>query len=373
MRLSLHQVAGSHDLRDFLRLPYRLHAEDSSWCPPLLRDERRMLDPRRNLAHRYCDSRLWLIRDRNGAALGRVAGIINRRYNELRGENVARFGQIEVVNDDRVAGMLLEAVVDWSARHGMERVIGPMGYTDQDPEGLLVHGFGEAPSIGTYQNAAYVPHLLERLGWKRYTDYVVYAIPVAARMPHVYSRVLSRVASRSRLRLVEFTRRDELKPFIAPILLLMNETFTGLIGYSPLDEQEIRGLGRQYLPVIDPRFVKVVFAGTTMVGFIIAMPDLSDGLRRANGRLLPFGWLWITRAASRARRLDFLLGAVRAGYRGRGVDVLLGDAIMASARAAGFDYVDSHHELETNTLVRAEMERIGGTVYKRFRLYQRAV
>lgn len=373
MTLSLHQVSGPRDRRAFIRFPYRLHAGDTAWCPPLLIEERRMLDPRRNPAHRYCDSSLWLVRNRKGRAVGRVAGIINRRYNELRGEDVGRFGQLELVDDPGVADLLLDAVTGWCASRRMQRVIGPMGFTDQDPEGLLVDGFGEAPSIGSYQNAEYVPRLLEGVGWTRYADYVVYAIPVPPGQPPAYGRILARVASRSSLRLVEFRTRAELEPMIVPILTLMNETFSGLIGYSPLDEAEKHDLARRYLPVIDPRFVKVVFEGSTLVGFIIAMPDPGDGLRRAEGRLLPFGWLWIRRAARVARRLDLLLGAVREGYRGRGVDALLGNAIMASARDAGFEYVDTHHELETNTLVRAEMERIGGRLYKRFRLYERSL
>lgn len=373
MELSLHAVSGRHDLGEFVRFPYRLHAGSATWCPPLLADERRMFDPRHNLAHRYCDFRLWLVRDGDGRVRGRVAGIINRRYNRLRGEATARFGQLELVDDPEVGRLLLDAVVDWAAGRGMERVIGPMGFTDQDPEGLLVEGFDQAPSIGSYQNGAHVPGIIEGLGWARYEDYVVYAIPVKPEPPAAYRRILRRVATRSDLRLVEFRRKADLEPFVVPILTLMNETFTGLTGYSPLDEAEKGDLARRYMPVIDPRFVKVVFAGSTLVGFIIAMPDLGEGLRQAGGRLFPLGWFWLLRAAGRSRRLDFLLGAVKDGYRGRGVDALLGDAIFASAREGGFELIDTHHELESNTLVRREMERVGGRLYKRFRLYQRAV
>lgn len=373
MGLRLTKVTGSREKREFLAVPERLHRDHASWFAPLRADERGLFDERRNPALRYCDHVLWLVREESGEVVGRVAGIINRRYNELRGERTARFSHLEFIDDVEVARVLLDAVVEWARGAGMEQVVGPMGFTDQDPEGFLIEGFAELPAIATYQNLEHVPRLLEALGWTKYADYVVYNIPVNHETPAVYRKALGRIASRQGLRLAEFQRRRELKPLVKPILGLMNETYAELTGYSFLDEEEIQVLAQRYMPVIDPRFVKVVFAGETLVGFIIAMPDLSDGFRRARGHLLPLGWLWILRAGKRARRLDLLLGGIKEGYRTRGVDALLGTAMIRSAREAGFEYMDSHHELETNTRVRAEMERNGGRVYKRFRLFQRPI
>jgi hypothetical protein len=192
-------------------------------------------------------------------------------------------------------------------------------------------------------------------------------------MPEFYERVHERVVRRDVCKLVEFRRRRHLRPFIRPIMSLMNETFVENAGYAPLDPQEMDDLARRYLPVIAPRFVKVAVAREDLVGFIIAMPNLAPGIRRAHGRLLPLGWLWIVRAARRARRLDLLLGGIKEAYRGMGVDVLLGRAMIRSAQQAGFAYLDSHHELETNARMRAEMERMGGRVYKRYRIFQTAL
>jgi hypothetical protein len=305
--------------------------------------------------------------------VGRIAGIINRRYNELRGEQTARFSHFDCVEELAVARMLLERVTEWAGEAGMDRVVGPMGFTDQDPEGFLIEGFDEPPSIASYYNYEYVVRLLDALGWTKDVDYVVYRVDVPPTLPDVYRRVLQRVTARGVLRLIEFERRRELKRYIGPIFELMNETFTGLTGYSPLDDREMEALARRYLPVVDPRFVKVVAANHTIVGFIIGVPDLSEGFRKARGRLFPLGWLWIIRSARRAHRLDLLLGGIKEGYRSRGVDVLLGAAMICSAQRAGFEYMDSHHELETNTRMRAEMERMGGWVYKRYRIFQRVL
>jgi GNAT superfamily N-acetyltransferase len=368
MSLSIEPVAGRKALQTFLHLPHELHRNHAGWVPPLAMDERKMFDPRRNLAFGYCDCALWLARD-EGRTVGRIGGIINHRYNELKGERSARFTHLECVDDIDTARALLAQMEDWARAAGMDRVIGPMGFTDQDPEGFVVEGFDEEPSIATYHNREYVVRLLERLGWSRHMDYVVYKVPVVGRMPPLYERVTERLLRRGLVRLVEFQRRSQLKALIRPVLGLMNETYQEVEGYAPLDEREMDELARQYLPVIDPRFVKTAMADGEVVGFIVGIPNLVPGIRRAHGRLLPFGWYWILRAARRATRLDLLLGGVKSAYRGTGVDVLLGRAMMESAHRHGFRYMDTHHELESNTRIRAEMELMGGQVYKRYRVF----
>lgn len=373
MTVHVAPVAGRRDLQRFLDLPARLHHDHVGWVPLLRADERRTFTPGRNLAMRYCDHALWLARDARGVVVGRIGGVINHRYNRLRDEATARFTHLECIDDVAVADALLERVTAWARAGGMSRVVGPMGFTDQDPEGLMVEGFDEEPSIATYHNRPETVRLLERLGWAREVDYVVYRVPVAPEVPASYSRILDRVAGRGRLRLVEFGSRRNLRPWIRPILGLMNETFAANAGYAPLDEREIRDLGRRYLPIIDPRFVKAVVADSEPVGFIVAIPSIVAGIRRARGRLLPLGWLHILRARRSADRLDLLLGGIRDRYRARGVDVLLGAAMIRAARNAGFRYMDSHHELESNARVRAEMEAAGGRIYKRYRVFRRDV
>ncbi|MEJ2679586.1 MAG: hypothetical protein P8174_10995 [Gemmatimonadota bacterium] len=372
MNIEIESVKHRRDMRRFLGLPGQLHRDHAGWVPALRMDDQRMFDPKHNLALRYCDSQLWLARA-EGRLVGRVGGIINHRYNEIRHEHTARFTHLECVEDIEVASALLDRVNDWARAAGMDRVIGPMGFTDQDPEGFAVDGFQEEPSIATYHNREYVVRFLEQLGWTKHVDYVVYKVPVVDAMPRFYERIADRVARHGLLQIGEFQHRRELKPLIRPIFRLMNDAFTEIEGYAPLDELEMEDLARRYLPVIDPRFVKVVTVHDEVVGFVIAMPNIVDGIRRAGGRLLPFGWFWILRAGRRAVRLDLLLGGIKPEYRGKGVDVLLGRAMMRSAHRAGFRYLDSHHELEENVRIRGEMERMGGEVYKRYRIFGKPV
>jgi ribosomal protein S18 acetylase RimI-like enzyme len=151
----------------------------------------------------------------------------------------------------------------------------------------------------------------------------------------------------------------------------MNECFRDIYGYTPLDEEEMDDLAKRYLPVIDPRFVKVVTRENKVIAFVIGIPNFADGIRQAKGHLWPFGFIKILRSARKTKQLDLLLGGVLEEYRGRGLDVMMGLKMIESAQKAGFDFMDSHHELETNTKMRAEVERMGGKVYKRYRIFQK--
>lgn len=155
----------------------------------------------------------------------------------------------------------------------------------------------------------------------------------------------------------------------------MNECYsqTNIYGYSPLDEKEMDALAKRYLPVLDVRFVKVVIRGDEIVSFIIAIPDMAGGIKAARGRLFPLGFLKILRAAKKTKQLDLLLGAVKDKYRGMGLDALMGMKMLISAQEAGMKIMDTHHEMEANVRVRAEMERMGGRLYKKYRVFKKAL
>jgi hypothetical protein len=308
---------------------------------------------------------------REGVACGRVLGTVNRRHMERTGDRAARFGYLECPDDPDVARALLEHVENWGSRLGMTRIVGPMGFTDQDPEGFLVEGFEHEPTVATYCTLPYLLELIRKNGYSKEVDYVVYKVPVPAEVPPIHRKIAERTLARSAYRLIEFSKKREMKPYIRRILKLMNETFAGLYGYVPLDEDEMEVLARKYWSVMDPRFVKVVMAGDRDVAFLIAMPNIDPGLRRARGRLFPFGFLHILNSARRTKQLDLLVAGVRSQDRGHGVDVVGMAAIVQSAIDAGMTVIDSHLELETNTRVRAEMERLGGRVCKRYRIYKK--
>jgi len=372
MPVQLTPVTTRRDLKRFIYLPEALHRDHRLWMPPIYMDEWKYYDPKKNKAFRYSDATMALAW-KDGRLVGRVMGIVNRRHNEMMKEQTARFACLESTDDQEVTHALLAHAEGWARERGMTKIIGPFGFNDQDPEGFLVEGFEHPPTIVTYYNFPYLIERLEAEGYGKEIDYVVYHIPIPKTVPEVYEKIAARLATRGHFRALEFTKKSQLKPYIRPILDLMNQTFVGIYGYSPLDAEEMEGLAKQYLPLLDPRFVKAVAKGDEVVGFVIGIPNLYEGIVKAKGRLFPFGFIHILRALKRSRQLDLLLGGIKEEYRGRGVDTLLGQTMMRSAIAGGFENFDSHHELETNTKIRAEMERQGGVIYKRYRIFRKAL
>ncbi len=372
MDIGIKEIKSRKELKQFIYLPEKIHKNHKNWVHPIYMDEWSYFDAKKNEAFSYCDTVL-ILAVQGDVPIGRCMGIINYRYNDLRGEKTARFGYLETQKDPNIAKALLSFVEDWARAKGMTKIIGPYGFTDQDPEGFLIQGFEHHATIATYYNYDWMLHFVENLGYSKDVDYFVYKIDVPKELPAVYKKVYERVQKKGQYQILEFRSKKELKPWVIPVFKLMNECYTAsnIYGYTPLTEDEMKALAKRYLPVVDPRFVKVVKAGEELAAFVIGIPDMTDGIRKAKGRLFPFGFLKILRASKKSKQLDLLLGAIKEKYRGRGLDVMMGVKMLMTAVEAEFEMLDTHHELESNVRVRAEMERIGGQLYKKYRVYQK--
>jgi len=372
MKVTVKEVESRKDLKKFIYLPEKIHADHETWAHPIYMDEWTYFDAKKNKAFFYSDT-ILLLAYKGDDVVGRIMGIINTRYNEYKVEKTARFGYLETWKDEEVTEALLQAVEDWAGEKGMTKMIGPYGFTDQDPEGFLIEGFENHATIATYHNFDWMPQMIEKLGYAKDVDYFVYKLDVPKEIPEFYKKILERVKRKGNFELIELRKKRQIKPWIIPVLDLMNECYIGsnIYGYTPLDKQEMIDLAKRYLPVLDPRFVKVITKDGDTVAFIVGIPDMTAGIKKARGKLLPFGFLKILRAAKKSKQLDLLLGAVKESYRGRGLDVLMGVGMIMSAQEAGFEVMDTHHELESNVKVRAEMVKMGGKLYKKFRVYQK--
>jgi hypothetical protein len=374
MAVETREVQSRKDLKTFIYLPEKLHAGHANWVHPIYTDEWKFFDKGKNKAFAYCDT-LLLLAFRDGRCVGRAMGIVNRRYNEHRNEKTARFGFFETTEDQEVVHTLLGRIEDWARGLGMNRLVGPYGFSDQDPEGFIVEGFDHRATIATYYNFEWMPKFVENEGYVKDVDYFVYKIDVPKEMPEFYKRIYERAVKKGGVEVLEFESKKQIKPWIRKVLALMNECYmqNNIYGYAPLDEKEMDDLAGRYLPVLNPHFIKVVLKDGEVAAFIIGMPDMSAGILKARGRLFPFGFIHVLRSAKKTKQLDLLLGAVKDKYRGMGLDVAMGVKMLESARKAGYEFLDTHHELETNLKVRGEMERMGGQVYKKFRVLQKAL
>jgi ribosomal protein S18 acetylase RimI-like enzyme len=312
-----------------------------------------------------------LLAYRGEKVVGRIMGIINYKYNEIHREKHARFNYLEAWDDREVIEKLIQRVEEWAKIKGMEKLVGPLAFSDKDPQGYLIEGFNEPVSIATHCNFEYLIGHLKALGFDKDIDLVVYKIRIPETTPELYSQVAKRaLRNNPGLELLEFTRRSDLKPWIRPIFTLINETFTEIYGFMPFTLEEMDDFANRYLLIMDPRLIKVVVnERKESVAFVIGMPDISKGIKQSRGYILPIGILQILWAGRRSKQLNLLLGAVHPDYQNRGLDTIMGSAMLDSARKQGLQYIDSHLEMESNSKVRAEMEYMGGKVYKTYRVF----
>ncbi|MBK8613881.1 MAG: hypothetical protein IPN85_10370 [Flavobacteriales bacterium] len=369
MDLELFPVRTAAELRDFIRLPAVLPGRRANYVPPIWAEEKGWHDPNTNPALRDQAHIRFLARV-HGQLVGRIMGLVHGSYNTSHNENAARFYQLDAIEDPEVVRALLKRTEAWAREQGMDRIIGPFGLSDKDPQGLQVEGFEHLPVIATPTNPAYLPPLVEAFGYAKHADCLTYRMAVPETVPERYERVAQHVLRSEGLIVKTFQNRKALKRWIVPVLELVNNTYTELLGFVPMTRAEMQKLATDHLPLLDPELVVVVVdVHEVPVAFVVAVPDLSPGLQRAQGRLFPFGFIHILRAMRRSEQLDLLLGAVRKDLQGRGLTGALGVHLFGVARRRGFTTIDSHLILESNQKMRAQMERLGGEVYKRFRIY----
>lgn len=371
MAVEIKVVKSGKERSLFIHLPEKIHRGHKNWVPPIYLDEKNFFNPRKNKSFAYCDTVL-AIAFRDKEPVGRIMGIINHRYNEKAGERDGRFCFMECYQDKEVFQALIGFIEEWARGKGMVNLVGPLGFSDKDPQGFMIEGFNETQVIATNGNLPYMPEMLEKEGYIKKVDLVVYKVPVPKEIPPFYKAIYERTLSNNHLEVLGFRKRKELRPFIHPILHLLNETFKDIYAFAPFEEYEMDEYANRYLLLLDPTFIKAVRDDHgNIVSFIIAMPDISKGLQACRGRLIPFGFLKVIAERNRSKQLNLLLGGIKEEYRGLGLDVIMGVKMLEEAGRRGMDCIDSHLELETNFRMRREMERMGGEVYKRFRIFQK--
>ncbi len=374
MAIQIKEVTTRKLMHEFIHLPAKIHKNHSNWVPPIYMDEWTYFNPKKNHAFDHCTTILY-VAIVNNEVVGRIMGIISQQYNESHNITDVRFCYLETYEDSQVFNALIDALAAWAKTHGMNRMVGPLGFSDKDPQGWLIEGYNEPIVIASNCNFRYMNVLLDNLGFSKEVDLVVYKIPIPDELPEFYKSIYKRFTSReSNLKLKEFSSRSQVKPYIHKVLTLLNLTFSDIYGFVPFTLKEMDDFANRYLYLINPRFIKIfVNEKEEVVSFLIAMSDISEGIKKSKGYLLPWGFIPILTAGKKSKQLNLLLGGIAPEHQGRGLDVMMGIKLLESARNAGKVIMDSHLELETNLKVRAEMEKFGGVVYKRYRIYQKSI
>lgn len=362
------------ELKKFVEFANNLYKGNDCYVPPLLMDDVNTLRPEGNPAFDFCESACWMAY-REGKPVGRIAGIINKTVNERTGKKDARFGFVDFIDDAEVVDALFKTVEDWARVKGMTELVGPLGFTDMDYEGMLVEGFDRLGTMATIYNYPYYPKHMERMGFQPDADWVEFFMKVPREVPAKMKRVCEIVRNRFGLRTAELTTRKKLKEqYGHKLFQVINEAYDQLYGYSPLTPRQIDHYIKMYLDIISLDSVCVIVdKDDNLVGIGISMPSLSRALQKSGGKLFPMGWLPIIKAlrGRAADTVDLLLVAIKPEYQNKGVNALLFEYMIPRYNALGFKYAESNPELETNSNVQKQWEYFETEQHKRRRSYRK--
>lgn len=363
------------EIKKFSMFSTNMYKDNKYYVPDLLMDNLDTFNPAKNPASEFCDSKLFMAY-RDGKAVGRVAGIINRVVNEKCNEKNVRFGFIDFVDDEEVSAALMAAVEDWGRSQGMDHIVGPLGFTDMDPEGMLIEGFDQVSTMATIYNHPYYQQHIEKLGFERETDWVEFKIVVPDVIPEKMVRICEIVKKKYNVRNIKYTNAKALvKDYGQAIFQLINEAYSQLYGYSPLTPRQIDHYINMYLPVLRLENVSlIVDADNTLIGVGIAMPSMSKALQRSRGKLFPFGWYHLLKGLKGKNDVvDLLLVAIKPEYQSKGVNSLLFNDLIPCFRKNGYKYAESNPELDDNQRVQLQWQYFETTQHKRRRAYKKAL
>ena len=374
MEVTIKEVKTKKDLRAFVHFPNELYKDNPYYVPQIESMDRDTLTPSKNHAFEVCEGKYWLAIDENDNMVGRVAGIINHRYNEKVGEKICRFGWIDFVGDRVVSEALMQAVEEYAKEKGMDVVSGPTGFLEFDAAGVLVEGFDRLPTAyGKYNDPYYESHLLA-LGYQKDVDFVEYLIKVPEVIPERYARMAKLVSEKYSLRQAPLRKRSDINPYIDGIFRCMNAAYSDLHGFSELTPGQCEDLKKQFLSNVSVDFLSIILdANDQVVAFGVALPSLSKAMQKAKGSLFPFGFIHVLNALKHNDTLDLLLIAIDEQYQNKGVNAMIFDKFAKGITKNGIKYIESTRELEDNTSVQNLWHYLEHELTKRARVYRKNI
>ncbi len=368
MSVTIKTVSTKKDLKTFVRFGNKLYKGNPYYVPSMPWDDLNTFDRNKNGAFEFSDAEFYLAY-KDGDVVGRVAAIVNYKANEAWKVDQVRFGWIDFIDDIEVSKALLDAVVAFGKARGMKQIVGPLGFTDFDPEGMLVEGFDRVSTMALIYNYPYYPEHLKKLGYVKETGWVEYRITIPEQLPEKHVKFAEIVKDRYNLKVRKLTKRQiRTENYGQKLFQLINETYCVLYGYSLLSPKQIDMYVDVYLSLVDMKMLSFIENQEgELIAAGITIPSLSEALQKCNGEIFPFGWWHLLKTMfwKKPETLDLLLIGVRPDYQNKGVNSLLFVDLFQNYRKLGFKYAETNANLETNAKVQAMWTPFEKELHKR--------
>ncbi|RLD54389.1 MAG: hypothetical protein DRJ01_18080 [Bacteroidetes bacterium] len=368
-KIEIKEVKSKSDLNKFIAFPNKLYKGNKYRVPQLNAFEKSTLSPKKNPAFDFCEAKYWLAY-KNGKIVGRIAGIINHKSNEIWKEKYVRFGWIDFIDDYDVSAALIKTVEDWAKSLNMEAVHGPLGFSDLDLEGMLVEGFSEISTQAEIYNYPYYPVHLEKIGYIKDVDWIQLKFNLPKNVPEKIIRVAEIVKKKYNLKLLKVKKAKEILPYVKSMFNTLNESYENLYGFVPLSEKQISYYTKQYFSMVNPKYVGfVIDEKDEVIAFGLSFFSLSKALMKAKGKLFPFGFIPILKAMKKNDTIDLLLHAVKPKYQNKGIPAIFYADMTQACIDDGIKTAITSHILEDNKPSLQMFNAFDTQQYLRHRIY----
>ncbi|MCU0606072.1 MAG: N-acetyltransferase [Candidatus Edwardsbacteria bacterium] len=368
--ITIRPVASQQDLEAFIRFPWTVYRGDPNWVPPLVADQRKLLDRAINPFFQHARAQ-YLLAYRGGGVAGRIAAHVDDNHNAFHAERCGFFGFFESLNDRAVADALLGAAREWIRAQGMDTMRGPFNFTTNDTAGLLIDAFDSPPVIEMTYNPSYYPELLEGWGLAKAMDLYAYFFDVA-KMDHQRLAMLGRRVERKGIRFRNMNIRrfeDDVRKFKE----IYNQAWAKNWGFIPMTEPEMEHMARNFKAVVDPDFLIFAFDGDRPVGALWALPDYNLVIKKLNGRMGPLEMLKFLLLKGTIRHARVMTAGVVNDYRQRGIEAGLVARVFENGVRKGYTSGELSWVLADNVMMNRLAEAVGARIYKTYRVYEAKV
>ncbi|UQB70390.1 GNAT family N-acetyltransferase [Epilithonimonas zeae] len=342
------QVVTESDLIKFIKFPMELYKNNPNFVPPLINDEKDIWNKDENPALLYSQAKQFLAY-KNDKIVGRIAVMINNKEAQELGIKKVRFGWIDFIDDEEVSKALINEAIKYAKENQIDKIEGPMGFTNLDKAGMLIFGFDKlATMIGIY-NFEYYPKHLEKLGLVKEKEWVEFELQFPDVLPEKIEKFSALIAQKYKLRTLKFNNKKEILPYVEPMFKLLDETYKSLSTYTPISDEQIKSYKEKYFSFIDKDYITCVAdENDNLVAFAITMPSYSKALQKANGKLFPFAWWHFLQAGKKNDRANFYLIGIHPEYQRRGVTSMIFKSIQMNLKSKGIKFLETNPELEEN-------------------------
>ncbi|WP_346984179.1 GNAT family N-acetyltransferase [Chryseobacterium sp. POE27] len=368
-KVSVIEVTNAAQLKQFVRFPMDLYKNNPYYVPSFINDEINIWNPAENPAMQYSESKQFLAFKEDKIA-GRIAVMINHKEERELGIKKVRFGWIDFIDDFEVSKALIDTVINYAKEKSIDKIEGPMGFTNLDKAGMLTLGFDKlATMIGIY-NHEYYPKHLEQLGLTKEKEWVEFELQFPEILPDKIHKFNELISQKYKLKVLNFKSKEEIIEYVDPMFDLLDETYKHLSTYTPISDEQRKTYKEKYFKLIDKDYIVCVADDADqLVAFAITMPSYSIALQKSGGKLLPFGWWHFLKAGKKNDRANFYLIGIHPDYQRRGVTSIIFKEIWKLLRKKGVKYLETNPELEENKSVQLLWQDYNPVNHKRRRTY----